>query len=737
MMEPGVSPRPRFRQDLIAEPIDDAADAQARFIDVMNPDSGHVFRFYEVEYSLACGMDGERDVTGIVKWAKDELGLTASMREVEAVIATLNELGYLEPGTAVATAPAAEPKRVVAPVESAPASTSTRAPRQPKPAAPAEVAPTSAAAAGSAPKSGDRAAAASDFELGHAGPPPSSADAPMVPAPDIELGSGVFVAAQPVAASPPAGDIALGHVGRSDTDTKAATRSAQGISEFDTPTVEGGIELAASRPEERPTRHPTNPQPAPYPSQRAARTSDRPVGPEAPAVRASEPSIPPPAIAPEPAIPPAAAAQPTAVPAVEQRRPAEPARARSDSWRGSQQLPPRPIEAEPPRPPAEPPEQPRVSRSVVALLAAAIVAAVAFVTYKIAVKKSADHWEPVVAPDPAPEPTPMPEPPPVEVQKLDTSPEMIESIKSPTAGVIEKINETVVARGDVIVEFAGHKRLASEIASLEREIEKRVKPAVDAALKDRDAAEAAGAQGKLAAAEKRLADRQRSLNQKQTKLAAKRVELEKLEVKAPAGGSVAAQVAPGAKVTSADEIAKLTHTSKRVVTFKDAGGSPTVRVFLVSKASGRRLRCVVAKVGADGTTIECPLDVAPESTEVTYGGIDTTPENETNVPDNADIQIDPVVPDRASPVSGGAGASSGGTAAPAAPAASAAPAAPTAPAPSQAAAPVEESSTAGSGDTSVPPSSSPAPSGSPADPSAPQPADPSSESPSPPAKPGP
>ena len=43
----------------------------------IDPDSGNVFRFYEVEYSLACAMDGERDVAGIVKWAEEELGLDA------------------------------------------------------------------------------------------------------------------------------------------------------------------------------------------------------------------------------------------------------------------------------------------------------------------------------------------------------------------------------------------------------------------------------------------------------------------------------------------------------------------------------------------------------------------------------------------------------------------------------------------------------------------------------------
>ena len=75
--------KPRFKQELVAEPIEDGG---ARFIDVMDPDSGNIFRFYEVEYALACAMDGERDVAGIVHWAQEELGLTPTPSEVTRVI---------------------------------------------------------------------------------------------------------------------------------------------------------------------------------------------------------------------------------------------------------------------------------------------------------------------------------------------------------------------------------------------------------------------------------------------------------------------------------------------------------------------------------------------------------------------------------------------------------------------------------------------------------------------------
>src|SRR6185503_15788570 len=95
------SDKPRFRQDLVAEPVEDGA---SRFVDVADPDTGHVFRFYEVEYSLACAMDGSRDATAVVQWAKEELGLATSPKEVQLVMSTLRDLGYLEGGAAAAAA---------------------------------------------------------------------------------------------------------------------------------------------------------------------------------------------------------------------------------------------------------------------------------------------------------------------------------------------------------------------------------------------------------------------------------------------------------------------------------------------------------------------------------------------------------------------------------------------------------------------------------------------------------
>ena len=166
----GALDKPKFRQEqLVAEPVDDKG---ARFIDVMDPDSGSVFRFYEVEFSLACAMDGERDVAGIVQWAKEELGLTPSQAEIQSVIATLGELGYLEPRHD-SDAPELATGIVVGP----------------KP---------------------DASAPSNDFELGYAGPA-TSAVVPAPASPTFTLGS---AGSTPRSPAGPVEDVALGTPGR-------------------------------------------------------------------------------------------------------------------------------------------------------------------------------------------------------------------------------------------------------------------------------------------------------------------------------------------------------------------------------------------------------------------------------------------------------------------------------------------------------------------------------------------
>src|SRR5919108_1684184 len=85
--------KPRFRNDLVAQPIEEEG---IRYVDVTDPNSGSTFRFYDVEYSIACAMDGARDVDNLAEWTRAELGIEASNEELVSVINTLAELGYLE-----------------------------------------------------------------------------------------------------------------------------------------------------------------------------------------------------------------------------------------------------------------------------------------------------------------------------------------------------------------------------------------------------------------------------------------------------------------------------------------------------------------------------------------------------------------------------------------------------------------------------------------------------------------
>jgi hypothetical protein len=109
--------RPLFRHDLVSQPIDEQGQ---RFVDVSDPKTGNTFRFYEVEYAVACAMDGERDVAGIISWAKEELGLETSKNEIQVVVATLDDLGYLARAARKAESTPAPERRAAPPVPAPP-----------------------------------------------------------------------------------------------------------------------------------------------------------------------------------------------------------------------------------------------------------------------------------------------------------------------------------------------------------------------------------------------------------------------------------------------------------------------------------------------------------------------------------------------------------------------------------------------------------------------------------------
>ncbi len=595
----GALDRPRFRQDLVAELVE---DGNKRFIDVADPDNGQVFRFYEVEYSLACAMDGERDVAGIVRWAKEELGLTANPNEVKSVIATLGDLGYLE--SAAAAAAAARPIEKPAAVGRKPTPPAMNRWDQPTAMGESdqylEKGVVAAKPAAHAP--------IDDVELGRAGAKVAVAEMPK--APELELGApGAARASQPkmVAAS----EIPLGSSGRAPDvsvdlsdgmavkpdDVKEAVRASQVMRAPSVP--QELLDSVAPTITEKPPEKADKPREKPVEAKKPEPTHARPAEPRpTPQPRASIDSP-----APRPA--------------------AEPAR---------------------PKTPSKAPPAPRsgVSPILLILLVIVVVGAGAFVAYKFILKKSdetAQSTQP--PPSPAIQPTKPPEPPPpppVETEKLATEQPAVQELKAPAAGQLETIaaNDATVKAGDVVFALAGHKPIETAMANVSRDIDKRLQPDVAKAEHDRDAAEQAGNKPGVTAAEKRIETANKALEDAQRKVAAMTTDLGKLVVKASVEGKVTQVAKANARVTPNDVVAKLAPGPVLVATFKTTTPpvSTDARVLLAVKGGEQKLSCKVVDA-SNGTKIACPHDAAAEGTEVTFAGIDNSPPPEAPKPEPA------------------------------------------------------------------------------------------------------
>jgi hypothetical protein len=264
---------------------------------------------------------------------------------------------------------------------------------------------------------------------------------------------------------------------------------------------------------------------------------------------------------------------------------------------------------------------------LLAALVLAVLGAGAFFAYKYVIKKSDDtdkQSQSQQPPPPRPEP---PKPPPVESEKLASETPAAQDLKLATAGQLEMIvaNDATVKTGEVVAALAGHKPVETEIATMQKDIEKRLQGDVAAAERERDAAEKAGNKPGVTAAEKKIETAKKALEDKQQKLAAKTADLDKLVVKAPAAGKVTAVAKANAKVTPADVVAKLQPDAQLVATFKATTPAVTVdqRVLLATKSGEHKLSCKVVDA-ASGTKIACAKDAAPEGTEVTFAGIDTS-----------------------------------------------------------------------------------------------------------------
>ena len=571
----------------------------------MDPDSGNVFRFYEVEYSLACSMDGERDVPGIMRWAQEELGLSTSAAEVKSVIATLGDLGYLDAGAAPVAKPAAATAK---PSIWDPPAAATREDDM----------------LGRGVVVGQKRASTPvpDMELGNAGSS-TPAHEPAAKAQNVELGSGVTTGRQAAQAKGKVDDIALGVPGRVDVsvdlsdqvaistkDVKEAVRASKVMNAVEIPDeLKNALETADAPPakQRKPPPTPAKGMPAvdPKAAEKVVEAQKQADTAKAEAAKAAE------------------AARQADVAKVAAAKAAEAAKA------AAKPLPKQPeAQKQPEARPAVAPPAPEMKANrtlVIALLIVAVAAAVFFV-YKYALKKSSTETTDTmpVTPPVAPKP---PAPPPPESEKIAASAPNSESIKPVAAGTVEMVagpGDAKVKEGDALVRFAGAKALDTEISALDKDIEQRVKTELFKAQQERDAAVAAGDKAAQAAGDKKVTDRQKSLDDKQAKLAAKKADLDKLVIRAAAAGTFTAKAKVNQKVTPTDELGMLVHAPTKMVTFKKADAGPKSRVWLVTK-DGQKLSCVVASSDSSGVSMICPDDAAPAGTEVTFGGVDTSP----------------------------------------------------------------------------------------------------------------
>jgi hypothetical protein len=591
---------PRFRQDLVAEAIEDGA---TRFIDVLDPDNGTLFRFFEVEYSLACAMDGQRDIAGIVRWADEELGLKTTAKEVNNVILTLGDLGYLESAAAAARAGVS-----VKPTDKPAVN------RWDQPTAPGNA--DEYLERGVVHGGGRPATPAPDVELGKAGTRPAQGNMPR--APELELGAPGTSGAGRAAAK--VEDVQLGRPGAANVDVdlaadiplskdavKEAVRQSQSMKSADVPP-----ELAAEI--ERPARPAAKVEPRP--------SITSPARPE-----------PQPEQRPEP-------------------RPSTTSPARPEA-RESERAQPRS------RPDSRVPVAPErsISPVLIAALILVILAAGGFALWKfVLAKKETTQTSAKPSPEP-PKPTP-PVPPPAEVAKLATEQPPADEVKPVAAGQVATIvaNDTGVKEGDPVARLVGFKPVEQQLTTIDKAIAK-AKEQITAAEKERDAAQTAGNKNGVTAAEKKLATAQKTVTDQEAKLATAKAALDKFLIKAPTTGKVTAVAKPLAKVTPTDVIATVTRDPVLVATFKSAGEAAVgAHVLLALKGSDQKLKCVVSQAGGDGVKIACPKDAAAEGAEVSFAGVDPnapppgeTPPAPPTPPAGSDVKPEEKKPEEAKP----------------------------------------------------------------------------------------
>jgi hypothetical protein len=625
-----LSLRPRFRHDhLIAEVVE---EQNSRFVDVMDPDSGNMFRFYEVEYSLACGMDGERDVAGIVKWAQEELGLSPSASEVQAVISTLTGLQFIDTTAEDGKAAKAAPTQPEAPAAPVAAPAPTPAPVAAAPAARPSADDLAPGVVVAKPAPAAPASRGIDLELGQSGPVAAvaAAAADELPAADFDLGAPGAVAAKPVAAKP-IEDIALGapgvqpepvkakapqsevsidlseHLSIKPDDVKEAVRASKVMQAVDVPQdLLEAVEPAAKAPTPEPV---VAKQAEPIVEKAAEKKPvEKPVEQPVEKVAAKAPVEP----VDEKAKEPAKVAEKPADKAAE--KPV--VKAESTSSRAAEkkpvELPKQPEKKEPAVAPPAPSSGP--SAALVIFLILAVVGAGAYFVWKFVINKP-EEAPPAPSSKVVPPPAPTPPPPPEVTGAIKVEAPAPTELKAAAAGSVESIEpaDKDVKAGDTIAWIAGAKDLQTEIEKLTKDVEK-LQPAVTAAeaklaeeqQKENNEAGVASATKKLEAAKKPLDVKKSALTQKQG-------ELDKLAVKATSDGKLAEPVAAGSKVEAGALIAKIVQPAAPVVSFKLPAGAKlaadgTVSVVSTQPSAGAPVTCKVVDAQADSVKVACPAD---------------------------------------------------------------------------------------------------------------------------------
>ena len=575
--------RPRFRQDLIAETIDHQG---ARFIDVAAPEGGDVFRFYESEYSLACGMDGERDVAGIVKWAQDELGMTPSHNEVRSVISALGDLGFIDTGDTRAAAP----ELAVGVVAGQPA------PREAGPGVELGAAGTSAPRAGALPPAPDLALGAPGAVRRVTRPTPSPGG--------VALGAAGSRAARPTPSPGEMSDVSIDlsdHIAVRPSDVKEAVRASRVMSAVEAPP--GPLDMITDSPTAPASAFdaPTVMRPP-----ETARLSEL--------TRSPTPEISRPEISrPEIARPERGELSPDTIRVGKSPPSRQPAAVKP------------PVELPPaPPPPAHiektarvsPPSAPRngVSPVLLVVLVLAVLGGGVFFAWRYLIDKPASDVDTSAAPAPlpvAPAPPPPPPPPPPTAKIALETPDPLD-VKLTRAGVIETLlaDKSPVKEGDVVAKLLGDKPVEAELAALAN-AQKRQQDLIDAATKRLEAARAAGNKAAETAAQTEINDRQKARDTKQNQVAAKTAELDTFLIHAPASGAFAPAVKLGAKVALTAVIAKVVREPVPVATFKLASTrsfAANAGVEVSTRKGEQRVTCIVADVQADSVKVTCPID---------------------------------------------------------------------------------------------------------------------------------